>query len=108
MAERVTIVVPGDDPQQITGSANLERLASHGDVVVYDTRPATAEEKIERVKDAEIIINSRGAVTWREAELRALPNLRMARRNRRPSARLWRAATFARYKASCRSGRSPE
>ena len=77
MSERVTIVVPGDDPQQIAGSPNLERLAPHGDVVVFDTRPATAEEKIERVKDAAIIINSRGAVTWREAELRALPKLRM-------------------------------
>ena len=77
MAERVTIVVPGDDPQQITGSPNLARLAPYGDVVLFDTRPANRQEQIERVKDAEIIINSRGAVTWREAELRALPKLRM-------------------------------
>ena len=77
LAERVTIVVPGDDPQQIAGSPNLERLKPYGDVVLYDTRPGDAAEKIARVKDAEIIINSRSAVTWREADLSALPKLRM-------------------------------
>lgn len=77
MAQRVKIVVPGDDPKQIAGSANLARLEAYGDVVIFDTRPSGTEEKIERAKDAEIIINSRGAVTWRAAELRALPKLRM-------------------------------
>lgn len=77
MAERVTIVVPGDDPVQIIGSPNLARLESYGDVVLFDNRPSGSDEKIARVKDAEIIINSRSAVTWRDAELRALPKLRM-------------------------------
>lgn len=77
MGERVTIVVPGDDPVQIIGSPNLARLEPYGDVVLFDNRPSSSDEKIARVKDAEIIINSRSAVTWREAELRALPKLRM-------------------------------
>ncbi len=76
MSERVHIVVPGDDPVQIAGSPHLDRLKEYGDVVVYDTRPADSAEKIERVRDAQVIINSRGVVTWRE-ELRALPNLKM-------------------------------
>lgn len=76
MSERVHIVVPGDDPVQIAGSPHLDRLKEYGDVVVYDTRPADSVEKIERVRDAQVIINSRGVVTWRE-ELRALPNLKM-------------------------------
>ncbi len=75
--ERVQIVVPGDDPVQIAGSPSLERLAPYGAVTIHDTRPESGAEKIDRVGDAEIIINSRSIVTWREAELRALPKLRM-------------------------------
>ena len=76
MSERVQVVVPGDDPVQIAGSPHLDRLRTHGEVVIYDTTPADSAEKIERVRDAQIIINSRGVVTWRE-ELRSLPNLKM-------------------------------
>ena len=77
MAQRAHIVVPGDNPLQIAGSPNLARLEPYGDVVIFDTQPSSSEEKIDRAKDAEIIINSRGAVTWRAAELRALPKLKM-------------------------------
>jgi phosphoglycerate dehydrogenase-like enzyme len=77
MTERVKIVVPGDDPVQIAGSPHLERLAPYGDVVVYDTRPADRGEKIARARDAQILINSRGSVTWRAEELRELPDLKM-------------------------------
>ena len=77
MPERVKIVVPGDDPVQIAGSASLGRLGPYGEVTLHATMPRKSEEKIERVRDADIIINSRGAVTWRAAELRALPRLKM-------------------------------
>ena len=77
MPERVHIVVPGDDPPQIAGSPQLERLRSYGEVTVYRDRPRSFEEKIERVGRAQVIINSRGIVTWRERELRALPGLRL-------------------------------
>jgi D-3-phosphoglycerate dehydrogenase len=77
MPERVKIVVPGDDPVQIAGSPNLERLTPYGDVTIHQTRPGDSAEKITRVGDAAIVINSRGAVTWREADLRALPKLKM-------------------------------
>ena len=74
---RVAIVVPGDDPVQIAGSPHLERLKPYGDVVLHGTRPASPEEKLERARDAEVIINTRGAVTWPAEALRALPRLRM-------------------------------
>jgi D-3-phosphoglycerate dehydrogenase len=77
MSERVKIVIPGDDPVQIARSPHLERLVPYGDVVVYDTRPADSAEKIARTADAQIIINSRGSVTWRAEELRSLPQLKM-------------------------------
>lgn len=73
---RPTIVVPGDEPIQIQGSPHLDRLEPFGEVIVYPDRP-TDEEKIERVREAEVIINSRGAVTWREYDLRSLTRLRL-------------------------------
>tara|TARA_B100001250_G_scaffold110675_1_gene93408 strand:+ start:1566 stop:2531 length:966 start_codon:yes stop_codon:yes gene_type:complete len=77
MGRPLRIVIPGDDPIQIGGSPHLERLKIHGDVVVYDKRPENKEEQIERVKDAQIIINSRGVVTWREEHFQHLPDLSM-------------------------------
>ena len=77
MEGRVQIVVPGDDPVQIAGSPHLEKLAPYGDVVLYDTRPASSAEKIARVRDADVIVNTRGAVTWGEAEFSHLPKLKM-------------------------------
>ncbi|MDE0130774.1 MAG: NAD(P)-binding domain-containing protein [bacterium] len=73
---RPTIVVPGDEPIQIQGSPHLDRLEPYGEVIVYPDRP-TNEQKVERVRDAEVIINSRGAVTWREDDLGSLTRLRL-------------------------------
>ena len=74
---RVNIVVPGDDPVQIQGSPELDRLAPYGRVRVYTDRPSTLEEQVDRARDAEVIINSRSIVKWPEEALRALPKLRM-------------------------------
>ncbi len=73
---RPTIVVPGDEPIQIQSSPHLDRLDPFGEVIVYPDRP-TDEQKMERVADAEVIINSRGAVTWRRDDLSSLPKLRL-------------------------------
>jgi D-3-phosphoglycerate dehydrogenase len=75
--ERLTIVVPGDEPIQIQGSPHLDRLKPYGEVVLYTDRPSGHEEKVERAGDAEVVINTRGAVNWPEETLRALPKLRL-------------------------------
>ena len=77
MAGHIQIVVPGDAPVQIAGSPHLEKLRPYGEVVLYDTRPASVAEKIARVRDADVIMNTRGAVTWGEAEFSRLPKLKM-------------------------------
>ena len=74
---RVNIVVPGDDPVQIAGSPRLERLKPYGDVDLYTDRPRSSEEKVQRVKDADIIMNTRGVVTWGAEEFKQLPKLKM-------------------------------
>ena len=76
MSERVQIVVPGDNPIQIAGSPHLQRLAPYGDVTLFEDTPQSADEKIARAEGAQIIINTRGVVTWRE-EMRRLPELKM-------------------------------
>jgi D-3-phosphoglycerate dehydrogenase len=74
--ERVTIVVPGDNPQQIQGSPRLAQLEPYGDVIVHTDRPDSVEKQIARAKDATILLNSRGAVRWPGDVLRQLPKLR--------------------------------
>lgn len=75
--KRVKIVVPGDDPVQIAGSPRLELLKPYGDVELYTDRPETSEEKVRRSKDADILINTRGVVTWGAEEFEQLPKLKM-------------------------------
>ena len=77
MSDRVNILVPGDDPPQIGGSPHLERLQPYGELTLHTTRPQDKAEQIERARGFQVIINSRGSVTWRQDELRALPDLRM-------------------------------
>ena len=76
MTERVKILVPGDNPTQIGGSPHLERLVPYGDIKLYADTPESGEEKIARAQGAQVIINTRGVVTWRE-EMRQLPDLKM-------------------------------
>lgn len=75
--ERLLIVIPGDDPPQIQNSPHLNRLKPYGDVILYKDRPKTIEEKINRAKNADIIINSRGLVKWDADTLRQLPKLKL-------------------------------
>ncbi len=76
--DRVVIVVPADDPPQIQGSPQLARLEPYGEVVLHRDRPRTLEEQLARATDAVCLMNTRGAVKWPAAALRALPRLRMA------------------------------
>src|SRR5262245_20334625 len=73
----VVIVIPGDHPPQLQGSPHLQRLKSHGEVVLHVDRPATFEEQVRRAGNAVCLINSRGAVKWPGDVLRRLPRLKM-------------------------------
>ena len=77
MSEKTVIVIPGDDPEQIANSPALERLKSYGELRVYRDAPASQEEKLARVQDAQVILNSRGSITWRENDFAQLPALKL-------------------------------
>ena len=74
---RAKIVVPGDNPPQIQGSPHLQRLESYGDVTLYTDRPESLEEQIDRAKEADVIMNTRGIVTWYAEALRQVPKLQL-------------------------------
>ena len=74
---RIKIVVPGDYPLQIRDSGHLDRLETFGDVILYDNLPVNKEDQIERVKEADVIINTRSSVKWTESDLRKLPKLQL-------------------------------
>ena len=75
--KRLKIVVPGDDPPQVQGSQHLDRLGPYGELTLYTERPATMEEQLARVKGAQVIMNTRGAVKWYREALEQLPELRL-------------------------------
>ena len=77
LKQDVNIVVPGDDPVQIAGSPELKRLKPYGTVKLYTDRPKDSREKIRRAGDADVLMNTRGVVTWGEAEFSELPRLKM-------------------------------
>ena len=75
--ERLVFVVPGDEPPQIQGSPELERLNPHGEVVVYPDSPTEMEEQVRRVGDAHAVITTGLLIDWPREALQALPKLRM-------------------------------
>ena len=72
-SRNLKFVVPGDYPVQIQGSPHLDRLKPYGEVIIYKDRPSSSDEKIARTQDADVILNTRSAIDWREEHLRALP-----------------------------------
>src|SRR5688572_25185742 len=77
MQPRPLVVVPGDQPPAIVGSKHLDRLREHFEVVLYDSRPASDQEKIERARGATVILNTRTAVRWPGSVLGQLPKLKL-------------------------------
>ena len=68
------VVIPGDHPPHIADSAQLRRLDAHR-VTVFTDLPAGLDEQVERAGDADVILNSRAQVEWKEDALLRLPKL---------------------------------
>jgi len=77
MADKPILVIPGDEPTQITGSPQLARLQERAEVRLYSDRPPSIEEQVKRAADAELMINSRGQVKWPAEAIQSLTKLRM-------------------------------
>ena len=73
----LNIVIPGDYPPQIAESSQLKRLSNYGEVILHTDLPRNTDEQIDRVLNADIIINTRGSVKWDREKLTRLPKLKM-------------------------------
>ncbi len=71
------IVVPDDWPPVLSSSAGIRRLREGLDCQYFDTLPGAAERLLERVRDAEVVINIRSSSNFTEAIFQSCPRLRL-------------------------------
>ncbi len=72
-----TIVIPDDFPPVISGTSALERLKELGDVYVYTTPPQSAEELIQRIRDADVVLNIRAYCKFTQEVLQNVSRLQL-------------------------------
>jgi len=75
--QRAVVVIPADHPAMVGRSAHLEQLRQIADVRLYSDVPQTADEMLERLQPADILLNSRSAVKVGHDLLTRLPRLKM-------------------------------
>jgi len=71
------IVVPDDFPQAMTGTKAHERLKECGELTVFNTKAESQKELIERIRDANIVLNIRAYSKFTDEVLRSCPQLKM-------------------------------
>jgi len=70
-----TIVIPDDFPPQIKGTRALEDLKKYGEVKLYNTKASSQEEFIQRMKEAEVVVNVRAHSKFIEEVFKNSPSL---------------------------------
>ena len=71
------IVIPDDAPAVMGPSRPYAALRQKTEVEYHDTLPGSEERLIERIRDAEIVINIRSSCRFTESVFTACPQLRM-------------------------------
>lgn len=71
------IVIPDDYPPVYQSTTELERLRALGEVVLWDSKAASASELQERLAAADAVVNVRAYSRFDRALLTALPRLRL-------------------------------
>ena len=73
----MTVHVVDDYPAVLRPSAVWPDLEARAQVVYYDTLPASEDALIERIRDAEVVLNIRSSVRFTERVFDACPRLRL-------------------------------
>lgn len=71
------VVVPDDAPPVLAASPAFRALCARAEVVYFDTLPGLPEHLIERVRDAEVVINIRSSSKFGEEVFEHTPRLRL-------------------------------
>ncbi len=74
---RYNVVIPADFPPLVSASPHLEELRQVAEYQLYTDRPQEASEVIHRLRNADILLNSRGSLAFPEDILKQLPRLKM-------------------------------
>ncbi len=75
--ELMKIVVPDDHPPVLASSLAYQQLIAKTPVEYYDTLPGSEERLIERIAEAEIVINIRSSCKFTGNVFRSCPRLRL-------------------------------
>jgi phosphoglycerate dehydrogenase-like enzyme len=70
------IVIPDDEPVVMAPSSAYKKLSEH-DVRTHSTRPSGPDDLVERIRDAEIVINIRSTSKFTAGVLGKCPKLRL-------------------------------
>src|SRR6476619_2464449 len=70
------IVIPDDEPAVMSPSQAFQKLAGY-DVRTHSTRPSTSTELIERIRDAQVVINIRASTRFSADVLSDCQRLRL-------------------------------
>lgn len=71
------VVIPADYPAMVSRSRYLDQLREFADVRLYTDWPADEDQLLERIRPAQILLNSRSAVKVRRDVLQKMPALKM-------------------------------
>lgn len=71
------VIVPDDWPPVLGASPALDKLRQQADVAYFDTLPRSQEMLIERLRDAEAVINIRSSCKFTDDVFQACPRLRL-------------------------------
>lgn len=75
--KRPTVVVPDDYPPVLGPSAAFKTLMAGASVTHHDSLPASTEVLLERIADAEAVLNIRSSIAFGEEVFAACPKLRV-------------------------------
>jgi phosphoglycerate dehydrogenase-like enzyme len=71
------VIIPDDWPPVLAASPALPKLREHADVVYFDTLPGSQERLIDRIREAEAVINIRSSSKFTDEVFEACPQLRL-------------------------------
>jgi len=75
--KRPTVVVPDDYPPVLGPSAAFKTLMADASVTHHDSLPASTQVLLERISDAEAVLNIRSSIAFGEEVFAACPKLRV-------------------------------
>jgi D-3-phosphoglycerate dehydrogenase len=74
---RPIISVPDDEPPVLAGTHVEEHLRRIGDVHIWDDRPVDADALVERIRDADVVVNIRSTCLFTSEVLERCPKLKI-------------------------------